>query len=139
MNWLNDIKTEDLSRQYQDVVRHIGLEKTVKLAGYYSKQGFYFSEIKPGRPVGKDYQEMAEQIGLENTLKLARYFKGQLIYFAGLEETIRQKKREYIVQHFKGDNHKELARATQYSEQWVYEILWEDQKKKRMVRQLKLF
>ncbi|GJQ23592.1 MAG: hypothetical protein HBSAPP01_13820 [Candidatus Brocadia sapporoensis] len=139
-NWLNDIKIEQLPAQYQDIVRHIGLENTVKLAGYYSKLGFYFSEIKPGEPFCKEYQEMAGQIGTENTLKLARYFKGELIYFAGLEEVIRQKKYEYIVQHFKGDNHKELARATHYSEQWVYEILWREQQKKRMAaKQLKLF
>ena len=136
---MDDIKIEDLSEQYQDIVRHIGLDNTIKLAGYYGKFGFYFSEIKAGRPFSKEYQEMAEQIGPENTLKLARYFKGELVYFAGLEEIIRQKKCEYIMKNKTGDNHKELARVTGYSERWVYEIIWQEQQKKRMVRQLKLF
>lgn len=139
MNWMDDIKTEDLPEQYQDIVRHIGLKNTVKLATYYSKIGFYFSEIKPGRTLSNEYAEMAEQIGIENTLKLAKCFRGELIHFCGLDETIRLKKREYIMKNFAGNNHKALARATGYSEQWIYEILWDEQKKKRMARQLKLF
>ena len=139
MNWLDDIKTEELPELYQDIVRHIGLESTVRLAEHFSKLGFYFAEIKPGKPFSQDYEEMAAQIGIENTVKLAKYFRGQSVYFVGLAETLRQKKREYITKNFTGNNHKELARATQYSEQWVYEILWDEQKKKRMARQLKLF
>src|SRR5574337_747505 len=139
MNWLHDVKIEELPQQYQDIVRYIGLENTIKLAEYYSKMGFYFAEIKPGKPLSADYQEMTKQIGIENTLRLARYFRGSAVYFVGLAETIRIKKREYIIRNFAGNNHKELARATQYSEQWIYEILWEEQKKKRMAKQLKLF
>lgn len=79
----------------------------------------------------ENYQEMAELIGIENTMRLAEYFGKQGFYFKSLEEIIRKKKREYIIKNFKGGNHKELARATGYSEQWVYEILKEDAEDKQ--------
>jgi len=139
MNWMNDIKTEELPELYQDIARHIGLENTVKLAEYYNKLGFYFSVIKPGEALSPGYREMCGHIGRENTFKLAKYFRGELIYFVGLEEVIRLKKRDYIMKNFAGNNHKDLARATGLSERWVYEILWDEQKKKRAERQLKLF
>ena len=41
----------------------------------------------------------------------------------------------YIIKNFNGKNHKELARITEYSEQWVYEIL----KEGKDDRQNKLF
>ena len=139
MDWINNIKVEELPQQYQDIVRHIGLKNTVKLAMYYGKIGFYFSAIQPGKILREEYQEMSAQIGIENTLKLAKYYKGELIYFRGLEQIIQLKKREHIMANFSGNNHKELARATGLSERWVYEILWDEQKKRRMEKQMKLF
>lgn len=71
----------------------------------------------------EQYHEMAATIGVENTLKLAEKFPKQPFYFIGLEVVIEKKKKDYIRKNFKGNNHKELAKATGYSERWVYEIL----------------
>lgn len=71
----------------------------------------------------EQYHEMVALIGVENTLKLAEKFPKQPFYFIGLEVVIEKKKKEYIRKKFDGSNHKELARATGYSERWVYEIL----------------
>ena len=71
----------------------------------------------------EEYRIIADIIGLENTLKLAEYVGGLQFYFRKLDTFIARKKEEYIRKHFNGRNHKELARATGYSERWVYEIL----------------
>jgi Mor family transcriptional regulator len=71
----------------------------------------------------EQYREMSSVVGLNNTIKLAEYFGKQGFYFRSLDELIRKKKEEFIKKNFTGDNHKELARATGYSERWVYEIL----------------
>lgn len=84
MEWLKDLKKEDLPAQYH---------------------------------------EMVDLVGIENTLKLAEKFPKQPFYFIGLEAVKEKKKKEYIRKNFKGNNHKDLARATGYSERWVYEIL----------------
>ncbi len=69
------------------------------------------------------YHEMVELIGVENTLKLAEKYPKQPFYFIGLETVMEKKKKDYIRKKFNGSNHKELARATGYSERWVYDIL----------------
>lgn len=92
MEWIKDLKPEELPEQYQEIARLIGLDNTIILAAYYGKSG---------------------------------------VYFPSLDGVIAAKKREYITKNFKGDNHKELARATGYSEVWVYEIL----KKGKLSRQ----
>ena len=81
------------------------------------------------------YQEIALIVGLEHTLKLAEYFGKQGVYFVSIDSLIRQKKETYIRKHFNGRNHKDLARATGYSERWIYEIL----KAAHEDRQAKLF
>lgn len=139
MNWLQDIKTEELCEQHQDIVRCIGWDNTLKLIGHFGKTGIYFSAIKPGKPLDEDYQTMVTLIGFETTLKLVGHFKGELLHLNGLDEVIREKKHEYIVGNFKGNNQKELARITGISEQHVYKILRQENEKKRMARQLKLF
>lgn len=69
------------------------------------------------------YQEMAQIVGLDNTIKLAEYFGKQGFYFKSLDPLIAKKKAEFIRKYFNGNNHCDLARATGYSERWVYEIL----------------
>ncbi|TAN40780.1 MAG: hypothetical protein EPN22_16920 [Nitrospirae bacterium] len=71
----------------------------------------------------ESYQEMACIIGLENTLKLSEHYGKQSLYFRSLDELIAEKKRRFILDKFTGANHAELARATEYSERWVYEVL----------------
>ena len=138
MKWLENIKPEDLPRQYRELAEIIGLENTVKLAKRFGKVGFYFSKIKAGEPLKPYYQEMAELIGLENTLKLEECFLGRLLYLSGLEETIKLKRHEYIAKYFRGNNHKELAHATGYSEIWVRVIL-NQTKKINAIKQRMLF
>lgn len=85
----------------------------------------WLKEIKADE-LKEPYKEMAGLIGIEATIKLAQFFSKQGIYFRSLEDLIAQKKKEYIVKNFNGNNHRELARATGYSEQWVYKILKND-------------
>lgn len=77
------------------------------------------------------YSEMAELIGIKNTLKIADHFGKQQIYFKSLKEIISERKRRYIIDNFNGVNHAELARITDYSLQYVYEILAEDRNKRQ--------
>lgn len=71
----------------------------------------------------EEYKMIAEIIGLENTLKLAEHVGGLQFYFRKLDAFIARKKKEYILKNFNGNNHMELAKATNYSLQWVYQIL----------------
>lgn len=45
MEWLKDIRMEDLPESYREMAELIGLEHTITLAQHYNKQGFYFSGI----------------------------------------------------------------------------------------------
>lgn len=83
----------------------------------------------------EQYHEIIDLIGMENTVKLALLFKSQAFYFGHIKVMIEKKKKEYVRKKFNGSNHKELARATDYSERWVYEIL----KDKKDDRQVELF
>ena len=77
------------------------------------------------------YQEVAIIVGVEKTLKLAEHFGKQQIYFKSLKDIIAERKRRYIIDNFKGANHTELARVTDYSVQYVYEILAEERNRKQ--------
>lgn len=139
MDWINSIKTEELCGQHQDFVRCIGWDHTLLLIRAFGKTILYFSEIKPGKPLDADYQLMIQLIGHDNTLKLEKTFRGELMHLNGLDNVIREKKHEYIVRNFKGNNHRELAIATDLSVEHVYKIIREDRKRKHAARQLKLF
>jgi Mor family transcriptional regulator len=82
----------------------------------------WFDDLRP-EDLPERYREMAGLVGVENTLRLADHYAKQNVYFIGLEDLIARKKKEYIFRNFDGANHKELARATGYSERWVYEVL----------------
>ncbi len=79
----------------------------------------------------ESYQEVCRIIGMENALKLSEYLGGLPLYFPKIEKLISRKKVEYIHRHFNGTNHRELARVTEFSERWVYEILQPNPKGKR--------
>lgn len=78
------------------------------------------------------YNEMAELIGIEATIKLAEYFAKQGIYFRSLDNLVSEKKKQYIIKYFNGANHRELARETGFSIQYVYQIIKEHKIKVRM-------
>ena len=42
MEWLKELKKEDLPEQYHEMVDLIGIENTLKLAEKFPKQPFYF-------------------------------------------------------------------------------------------------
>ncbi len=137
--WIKSIKVEELCEQHQDFVRCIGWEDTLKLIKAFGKTVLYFSKIKPNKPFNEDYQRIAQLVGLENTLKLEKTFRGEWVHLNGLDEVIREKKHEYIIKNFKGNNQRALALITGMSEQWVYEIIKKDRRKKYQARQLGLF
>ena len=79
-----------------------------------------------------NYQEMVQVIlettgdlptALQITIKLGEYYNKQGFYFSLLDKLIAKKKADFIKKYFNGRNHCELARATGYSERWVYAIL----------------
>lgn len=45
MNWLDDLKIEDLPEQYQEMAAIIGIEATLKLVEHYRGIGFYFRSL----------------------------------------------------------------------------------------------
>jgi len=77
------------------------------------------------------HREMAEVISevvdqetaLKVVMLVTEHFGKQGLYLRGLDSLIRQKKEEFIRKYFTGNNHCDLARATGFSERWVYEIL----------------
>ena len=81
------------------------------------------------------YREMAELIGIECTIKLAIYYCKQGFYFRNLDELIADKKTQFILKNFTGNNHAELSRATGWSVRYIYDKL----KEVRDDRQKELF
>lgn len=79
----------------------------------------------------ESYQEVCRIIGIDNALRLSEYLGGLPLYFPKIEKLISKKKIEYIHKHFNGSNHRELARVTEYSERWVYEVLQPSKKRKK--------
>ncbi len=85
------------------------------------------------------YQEMMDVLtpmigdakSLEVILRLAGHYNSQPFYFRSLKEIISDRKRKYIIEHFNGSNHVDLARATGFGLQYVYDILAEDRNKKQ--------
>ncbi len=71
----------------------------------------------------ESYREVCRIVGIENAIRLSEYLGGLPLYFPKLGRLISKKKEEYIRKNFNGTNHRDLARITEYSERWVYEIL----------------
>lgn len=71
----------------------------------------------------KAYQGVAEVIGVENAILLSEAFGGLPVYFPKLDSLIALKKRAYIRKNFTGNNHRDLAKKTGYTERWIYDIL----------------
>lgn len=46
MNWLDNLKTEDLPDKYREMANIVGIENTIKLAEHFGKDGFYFKSIE---------------------------------------------------------------------------------------------
>jgi Mor family transcriptional regulator len=84
----------------------------------------------------ESYRMISQVVGVENAIKLSECLGGLPLYFPKLETLIARKKEWYILKYFNGSNHRELARATGYSERWVYKILHTN-REKRVTAQVK--
>lgn len=95
----------------------------------------WIAELKPEELPG-DLQLVAQECGIDVAIRLAEKMGGVSIYIRPIDSLLAQKKEAYIIKHFNGSNHKELAIATRYSERWVYEVLSRD---KQTLKQKDLF
>lgn len=82
----------------------------------------WIKELKPDDLPG-DLQLVAQECGMEVAITLAEKLGSIAIYIRPIDRLMSKQKAKYIKEHFNGNNHKELAIATGYSERWVYEIL----------------
>lgn len=69
-----------------------------------------------------DYSLIEQECGKDVARALLEKMAGMRLYIpANILE--RAHKRRYIVTHFNGMNHRELAKKTGYSIRWVYQLL----------------
>lgn len=101
MNWLEGIAREDLFDDYRMMFDIIRLK------------------VK------------SDEETIDIILGLSKYFSKQQFYFRSLRELESERKRRFIIERFNGANHAELARITDFSLQYVYEILAENRSRKQ--------
>lgn len=97
----------------------------------------WLKELKPEDMLG-DLHLVAVHCGIDVALKLAEKMGSIRIYIRPLEDHIKGKKREYIIKHFTGNNHKELAIAVGSSEEWVYQVI-KEHRQALQIKQRRLF
>jgi Mor family transcriptional regulator len=85
-----------------------------------------------------DLQLVARCCSVEIAIELAEKMGSVTIYVRSIDNLLVGKKREYIVKHFTGNNHKQLAIETGVSERYVYDVL-ADERRKKQSGQKKLF
>lgn len=101
MNWLDGITKDDLFESYREM----------------------FDVIR-GRVE-------SDQTAMSILLALSEHYGKQPFYFRSHKELVSERKKKFIVERFNGCNHAELARLTDFSLQYVYEILAEERSKKQ--------
>jgi len=87
-----------------------------------------------------NYQEMMDVLtpiigdekSIEIILTLSAHYNSQAFYFRTLKEIISDRKKRFVIDNFNGDNHEHLARKTDYSLRYIYEILAEDRDKQQL-------
>ncbi len=82
----------------------------------------WLETIKPEDLPG-DLQLVASECGVDLAINLAEKMGGSKIYVNPLESVLAAKKKEFVLKNFTGDNVKQLAVATRYTEQSIYRIL----------------
>jgi Mor family transcriptional regulator len=100
MNWLDNIRREDLHESYQELM-----------------------DVMTG--------VIGDALSIELIMKLSCHYKGQF-YFRSLQDMISDRKKKFIIANFNGDNHEELARKTNWSLRYIYDILAEDRNKSQL-------
>ena len=100
MEWLKDLKKEELPENYQEML-------TVLVGA-----------------VGDDLK------ALRAIIDLAKYYNKQPFYFSGIDAIVSRRKREFIIKNRGRMRVSDLARTTQLSQQSIYDIFEELQKSK---------
>ena len=83
-----------------------------------------------------DLNAIAHECGVETALMLAEKFPSMSLYIPKLETVFVAKKEAYVIEHFTGANHAELAREIGCSKRWVYDIIARD---RETLKQVDLF
>ncbi len=104
MEWLKEIKKEELPENYREMFDII----------MQSMPG-YLNEVSA----------MAILIGL------ATHYNKQGFYFSGIDAVISRKKREYVIRNRGKKKVSELARITGFSERMIYDIFEELQRSRQ--------
>lgn len=68
------------------------------------------------------YREMIELIGEEMTQKIYHYYKGQQITFP-VRMYSKEYMRNYLSEHYNGQNIRQLSRELGYSERWIRQLM----------------
>ncbi|MDA8082302.1 MAG: hypothetical protein M0024_01425 [Nitrospiraceae bacterium] len=77
------------------------------------------------------YQEIAEKMSLEIAVQLSEILGGSQPYFPQTETLFSKTKKRYIIAHFTGNNHAELAQATDLCVREVYQVLKEHRERRQ--------
>lgn len=77
------------------------------------------------------YQEIAEKLSLEVAVKLSGILGGSQPYFPQTETLFSKTKKRYIIEHFTGNNHAELAQATDLCIREIYQVLKEHRERRQ--------
>ncbi len=94
--------------------------------------------LKP-EDIKGDLGIIAQRCGMEVAIMLSRELGGINVYIGQLKSLEAVKKKEYILANFDGQNYKELALATGYTEEQIYRIVAESRQVKKADRQDPLF
>ena len=68
------------------------------------------------------YQDMAVNLGEEMTKKVHQFYRGQQVTFP-MRLYSNQYTIEYLIQHYNGQNLKQLSRELGYTERWIKQLI----------------
>jgi Mor family transcriptional regulator len=109
MDWLKNITIEELPENYQEMVRLlVEGDSAMKIHASLPDRAAAFSVI----------------------MALATYYNKQPFYFSGLDAIISRRKREYVIKN-RGMRVADLARATGWSQQAIYDVFESLQKSRQ--------
>lgn len=97
----------------------------------------WIKDLKPEDLPG-DLQLVAIHCGMDVAIKLAEKMGSIRIYIRPIDGIVSEKKREYVVKYFTGNNHKELAIVVGSSEEWIYRVI-KEHRQASQIKQRRLF
>lgn len=110
MEWLKDLKKEELPETYQNMLRVL-------------VEGDEEMSIKASIP--------DPLMALQAVIALSVYYNKQGFYFSGIDDVVKQKKREFVIRWQGKRRVAELARITELAERSIYSIYEELQRNKQ--------